>query len=362
MQALLEFYTNNSHLIHLIGINAMLALSIYMTLSCAMLSLSNAASMAIGAYTAAMLTTRVGWPLWPSVVAGALLSGAVALLLGLPILRLRGVFLGIATIGFGEVVRVMIVNNAALGGPEGFRLNTGTVTFTTGFWEIYGALALLIYFFSRLKGSRMGLALEAIREDESAARTTGINATFYKVAAYVTGATIAGLAGGLYAHAVSILLPARFDFTLAVDILVFAVVGGTFAWRGAIAGAFLMTILSEVLRAIPPIGTVEVKDYPEIFSGLILLAVILFLPNGLLSMALGLNRLRRRPRQIPEQIEADPRISELGDAGASLDIGEEALRGTGPAATIDAAEDERAGQRQEEIATRTGAGPKGASG
>lgn len=362
MQSLIDFYNANSHLIHLIGINAMLALSIYMTLSCAMLSLSNAASMAIGAYTAAVLTTRAGWGLWPAVGAGALLAGFVALLLGLPILRLRGVFLGIATIGFGEVIRVLIVNNAELGGPEGYRLNTGPVVINSGFWEIYGALLVFAFFFSRLKGSRMGIALEAIREDESAARTMGINVTFYKVAAYVTGAMIAGVAGGLYAHTISVLLPARFDFALAVDILVFAVVGGTFAWRGAIMGAFLMTILSELLRIVPPIGTIQIKDYPEIFSGLILLAVILFLPNGLLSMALGLNRLRRRDRPTPEQVEPDPRMSELGDSGASLDIGEEALRGTGPAATFYGSATDQGGSEQEEGVTRTGAGPKGVSG
>ena len=286
MQALVDFYTANSFLINLIGINAMLALSIYMTLSCAMLSLSNAASMAVGAYTAALLTMRTGWGLWPAALAGAVVAGLVALLLGLPILRLRGVFLAIATIGFGEVVRIVIVNTEALGGSEGFRLNTGQTTVTAGLWEIYAALAVLMYFFARLKGSRMGLALEAIREDESAARTMGINVTLYKVAAYVIGACIAAVAGALYAHTRSFLSPGDFGFTRAVDILVFAVVGGTFAWRGAIAGAFVMTILSEVLRLVPPIAGVYVKDYPEIFSGLVLLLIILFLPNGLLSAAL----------------------------------------------------------------------------
>ena len=285
-----EFYTNNSHLIHLIGVNALLALSIYLTLSCAMLSLSNAASMGIGAYTAAVLTTNLGWGIWPAVAVGALVAGFVALLLGLPILRLRGVFLAIATIGFGEVVRVAVVNSPGLGGAEGFRLNTTTNNASAGFWEIYGVLALAIYFFARLKGSRMGLALEAIREDENAARTMGINTTFYKVAAYALGAAIAGIAGALYAHALPVLTPGAFGFSRAVDILVYAVVGGTFAWRGALAGAFLMTILSEVLRYIPPVAGVAIKDYPEIFSGLILLAVILFLPNGLLSIALGIRR------------------------------------------------------------------------
>src|SRR4051794_9339007 len=180
----------------------------------------------------------------------------------------------------GEVVRIGIVDRGALGGAQGYRLNASGGGVAVSAWEIYGTLFLVAYFFSRLKGSRMGLALEAIREDESAARTTGINVNFYKVAAYVTGAAIAGVAGALYAHSHAILLPGEFGFARAVDILVFAVVGGTFGWPGALIGAFLMTILSEVLRVVPPIGDIAVKDYPEIFSGLILLVVMLFMPNG----------------------------------------------------------------------------------
>ena len=283
---MIEFYEQNSHLVNLIGINAILALSLYITLSCAMLSLSNAASAAVGAYTSAVLTTDVGWGLWPAVAAGAALSGLVALALGLPILRLRGVFLAIATIGFGEMVRIAIVNTDALGGSQGFRTNIGGTGATVGFWEIYGVLLALAYFFSRLKGSRMGLALEAIREDESAARTTGINVTFYKVAAYVTGACIAGVAGALSAHELPFFSPSDFGFQRAVDILVYAVVGGTLAWRGAILGAFVITILPEVLRYIPATAAINIKDQPEIFSGLILLGIILFLPNGLVGLAL----------------------------------------------------------------------------
>jgi branched-chain amino acid transport system permease protein len=287
MQSLIDFYNSNSFLINFIGINAMLGLSIYLTLSCAMLSLSNAASMAIGAYTAAVLTTNLGWGLWPAVIAGALLAGLVALPLGLPILRLRGVYLAIATIGFGEVVRIAIVNSEWLGGPEGFRLSAGEHPVMAGFWEIYIALVVVAYVFSRLKGSRMGLALEAIREDESAARTTGIDVTYYKVSAYVGGAIVAGLAGALYAHLIAFLTPSMFNFTQAVQILLFAVVGGTFAWRGAILGAFVITILPNLLRVVPGLGDFNVKDQPEIFTGVILLAIILFLPNGLISAALG---------------------------------------------------------------------------
>jgi branched-chain amino acid transport system permease protein len=301
---MLEFYNNNSFLINLIGINAIMALSIYITLSCAMLSLSNAASMAIGAYTAALLTQHAGWPLWGAVVAGAAVAGLVALPLGLPILRLRGVFLAIATLGFGEVVRIIIVNSPALGGPEGFRLNAGDRTASVTGLEIYGTLLVLAYFFARLKGSRMGLALDAIREDESAARTMGINVTFYKVMAYVTGAAVGGIGGALYAHLRAFIGPGDFGFQRAVDILVFAVVGGTFAWRGAILGAALITLLPEITRSAPVGGGLSIKEHPEIFSGLILLLVILFLPKGLLTIPLGWKL--RRPAPVPAEKEASP--------------------------------------------------------
>lgn len=301
---MIEFFSNNSFLINLVGINAIMALSIYITLSCAMLSLSNAGSMAVGAYTSALLTQQAGWPLWFAVAAGALVAGLVALLLGLPILRLRGVFLAIATLGFGEVIRIIIVNTPALGGPEGYRLNTGAQTVNVSGWEIFGTLVVLAYVFARLKGSRMGLAMEAIRADENVARTMGINVTFYKIAAYVAGAVIAGVGGALYAHLRSYLSPGDFGFQRAVDILVFAVVGGTFAWRGAILGAILITLLPEITRSMPVVGGLNIKDHPEIFSGLILLLVILFLPKGLLAIPTGFKLRRPTPRTVEK--EASP--------------------------------------------------------
>ena len=214
-----------------------------------------------------------------------------------------------------------------LGGSEGIQIEHGHLHRYLRLLGIYGALAVVAFFFSRLKGSRMGLALEAIREDESAARTMGINVTFYKTAAYVTGAFIAGLAGALYAHALPILIPGSFDFSEAVNILTFAVVGGTFAWPGALLGAVLITILPEVLRYVPVVGDINIKDQPEIFSGVILLLVILFLPNGLLSAALKLNVRRPDVKQLPEQLAATLDEGLTDEQGA-------ARTGAGPRETL----------------------------
>src|SRR2546428_9570242 len=180
-----------------VGINGLLALSVYTTLSCGQLSLANAGFMAIGAYTSALITLRAsGVPFIAALAASALAPAAVAVPLGLPVLRLRGVFLAIATVGFGEVVRLFFVNwdytNGALG--------LVAIPQRTRLWTIAFALALALFVLGRLRGSRTGYALEAIREDETAARTMGIYTTGHKLAMLVLGAALAGLAGGLEAH------------------------------------------------------------------------------------------------------------------------------------------------------------------
>ncbi len=249
--------------------------------------------MAIGAYTAALLTLREGWPFAAVVLAGALAAALVAVPLGIPVLRLRGVFLAIATIGFGEVVRIAIINadvtNGALGLPS--------IPRKTEWWHIYGLLAALLYFFWRLRGSRMGYALEAIKEDEAAARTMGIDTTFYKVAAFVIGAFIAGLAVGIDAHLVNAIGPNTYNFGLAVDILIFAVVGGMGSFWGPVLGAALITAIPEILR-IDQIRRLGIQPGADrlIINGLILLVIILFLPRGLVAIFQG----RRLPPFVTE--------------------------------------------------------------
>src|SRR5215207_8016956 len=222
LDAIRDFYTTYASVINFIGINAILGLSLYITLACGLLSLANAAFMGIGAYTAALLTLKQDWPFPLVLLAGALMAMLIAAPLGLPVLRLRGVFLAISTIGFGEVTRIVINNWDTTGGALGLP----SIPQKTQWWHIYGLLVLLLFFFWRLRGSRMGYALEAIREDEAAARTMGINTTYYKVLAFMIGAFIAGLAGALDAHLVRAISPNQYGFTRAVDILIYAVVGG----------------------------------------------------------------------------------------------------------------------------------------
>ncbi|MEZ0329116.1 MAG: branched-chain amino acid ABC transporter permease [Dissulfuribacterales bacterium] len=195
-EAFYHFFDIYGSLMGFIGINAILALSLYVTLSAGQLSLGNAAFAGIGGYTSGILSVHFGFPYLASIAAGAILPGLFSILIGLPVLRLRGVFLAIATLSFGEVVRIVVLNLKITGGAEGLI----GIPNSTRIWFIYVVLAIVSYFVATLRQSKIGWSFESIREDETAAAALGINTTFYKTLAFATGAAIAGLAGALYAH------------------------------------------------------------------------------------------------------------------------------------------------------------------
>jgi branched-chain amino acid transport system permease protein len=274
-------------LIAFVGINSLLALSIYATLCCGQLSLANAGFMAIGAYTGALITLHArGVPFVAVLAAAALVPALIAVPLGLPVLRLRGVFLAIATVGFGEVVRLFFVNWSFTNGAMGLV----AIPQRTQLWTIALALALTLYVLGRLHGSRTGYALEAIREDETAARTMGVHTTGHKLAMFVLGAAIAGLAGGLEAHFTFMVAPGGYAFGRVVEMLVQAVVGGTAAFYGPVVGAVFLTVLPELLREIGTRLGIAPGPFRLLLNGVILLAVILYLPNGLVSLPARIRR------------------------------------------------------------------------
>lgn len=263
------FWSTYSTLVLTIGVNAMLALSIYITLSCGLLSLANAAFMGIGAYAAAICTVEYELPLTVALFVGACLPALVALIIGIPTLRLSGVYLAMATLGFGEVVRVIILNLEITGGPLGLNGIPPEVEW----WHVALLFILTAYFLARVRRSKVGRAFEAIKEDEVAARLMGVNVNGYKLLAFVIGAVIAGLAGALNAHYTFTIDPGHYDFEHAVEILTMAIFGGISSLIGPTIGATVLTALPEVLRGL--------NEYRTVINGLILVLVVLYLPRGI---------------------------------------------------------------------------------
>ncbi|RTL54185.1 MAG: branched-chain amino acid ABC transporter permease [Rhodocyclaceae bacterium] len=264
-----DFWSTYSTLVFTVGVHMLLALSIWLTLSCGLLSLANAAFMGIGAYVSALLTLNAGWAFPTVLLAGGIAPALVALVIGAPVLRLSGVYLAMATLAFGEVVRITVLNLDITGGPEGLN---GIPLATEG-WHIALLLLLAFYGLARLRRSKVGRAFEAIKEDEIAARLMGINVNRYKLLAFVLGGFIAGIAGALNAHFTFFISPREYGFEPAVDILTMAVLGGTGSLVGPALGAGILTLLPELLRFL--------HDFRSLVNGAVLVLVVLFLPKGI---------------------------------------------------------------------------------
>jgi branched-chain amino acid transport system permease protein len=282
--------TGSAAVISFTLINMALALSIYLTLSTGLLSLANAGFMAIGAYTAAVLASQLGTGLVLSFPLALLLGALVALPLGLVVLRLRDVYLAIATLGFGEIVMISVLNGdkilrAVTGnerltifhGAEGITLQYVSPRAILGLpettWPLLLYVVALAYLIATLRRSHHGRVLASIRLDESAAATLGVNVVRYKLLAFVLGATIAAGAGALSTPIVRVIDPRNYVFTRAVDILASAILGGVSHWIGPLVGALLLTSLPEALRFL--------REQRDVVNGLIIMLSIIFLPRGL---------------------------------------------------------------------------------
>lgn len=250
---------------------------------CGQFSLGHAAFYGLGAYTAGLIGKlyghgNLGWFVF-SLLAGALVAGTVALLVGLPILRLRSDYLGIATLGFGIIMKVLMDNSnkliPATGGATGM---TGTPRVASFTWIFFTAV-LVIVLVRNLVYSRYGRGWVAIREDEVAADAMGVNTTLYKTLAFVIGCALAGLAGGLYAHRYPFVHPSSFDFLKSIDFLIVVVLGGLGSFSGTVATAICWVFLLEGLRGL--LGQAFV-DWRGVAYALILVVIIILRPRGLL--------------------------------------------------------------------------------
>ncbi|MGD0086373.1 MAG: branched-chain amino acid ABC transporter permease [Verrucomicrobiota bacterium] len=261
-----------------IGINIILAVSLNLINGyTGQFSLGHAGFMAVGAYTAAVITNQfgdlnafaAGALFLGALLAGGLLAAVTGLLVGLPTLRLRGDYLAIVTLGFGEIIRVVFQNMEKVGAARGYSVMHG---YTSFFWT-FSMAAVTIYVVTALVHSTYGRGFIAVRDDEVAAEAMGINTTKYKVTAFVVGAFFAGIAGGLYAHSKQFITPGGFNFMESIAIVVMVILGGMGNTPGVILAAVLLTVLPEILR--------PVAQYRMIIYSLLLIVLMLTRPQGL---------------------------------------------------------------------------------
>ncbi|CCQ93844.1 High-affinity branched-chain amino acid transport system permease protein [[Clostridium] ultunense Esp] len=264
----LDLYYSN--LLINIGINIMLAVSLHLIIGITgQFSIGHAGFLAVGAYTSAIITMKMGLPFEIAILVGGIAAMLAGLVVGIPSLRLKGDYLAIATLGFGEIVRIFFLNIDYVGGAAGMQ-----VTHMTNWTYVFLGTLITVLVVRNFTESTHGRACIAIRENEIAAEAMGIPITYYKVLAFAIGAFFAGIAGALYAHNFYVIQPVNFGFLKSFDILIFVVLGGLGSLSGAVISATFLTLVSTFLQ-----------QYPEtrmILYSLVLVLVMLYRPQGLM--------------------------------------------------------------------------------
>jgi branched-chain amino acid transport system permease protein len=256
------------------GINIVLALSLYLPVSAGLLSLGQGGFMAIGAYVSGYMTSVMDWPFAVALICGGLVAGAVGFLVGIPSLRIKGVYLIIMTLGFGEIVRVFFLNFEPTGAASGM----GGIPVHTTLPIVILVVILSLFLCFQIRGSRIGRALEAVRDDELAAEVIGINLMRVKLAIFGLGAFLAGIGGGLFSHYATFIDPGQFRFSRSAEIFMMVVLGGMGNFIGAALGALVVTILPEVLRIS------GMQEWRMTFFGALLVIIMIVRPWGLIGV------------------------------------------------------------------------------
>lgn len=274
-----------------IGINALVAIGLTILMGYAgQISLGQAGFYGIGAYASGILSLQYGLPVVFSMFIAIIIASMTAVILAIPSLRLKGHYLAVATLGFGEIIHI-ILNEWGPGGPSGFGdippLNLFGYTFqSTGeyFYIIWSCIVVIMIFSLNLINSMTGKALRAIHDSEIASSTLGINITFLKIRVFVLSAVYASLAGALYAHYVTFLSPSGFSLFYSVLVLMMVVIGGISNIWGGIAGAVIITILPEILRGF--------KEFDILVYGMILTLSLLFMRKGMVPLFIDIIKKR----------------------------------------------------------------------
>lgn len=254
----------------IIGINVIMAVSLNLINGyTGQFSLGHAGFMAVGAYVGVVLTTNLHLPFAVALLAGAVAAGFLGFLIGIPTLRLRGDYLAIATLGLGEIIRIVIMNIQYVGGAAGFK----GIPHHTNFVWVFFIMLFALFFIKNFVNSTHGRACLAIRENEIAAESMGVNTTKYKVMAFTIGAAFAGIAGGLFAHCFYLISPNSFTFMASFNYLIMVVMGGLGSITGSIAGAFVVTFISAALASWP--------EFRMIIYAIALILMMFYRPQGL---------------------------------------------------------------------------------
>jgi branched-chain amino acid transport system permease protein len=255
------------------GILLLGALSVYIILATGQLSLGNAAFMAIGAYLTSYLTVEVGMPITPALIVSAIVAGIIGAIVGFPALRLKGIYLAMATLGFGEMIRSFFINFPAMGGSGGFH---GMTHISVGYiWAWAGGILVVLILVER---SRVWLEMQAVHDDETAAGLVGLNTVAIKVSAFGIGAAVAAISGGLFAHHHVYIEPANFGFERSIDFVLATILGGSTLGLGSLIGAILLVFLPEFLRPI--------ADWRLAAFGTLLILVLLVRRQGIVDRTL----------------------------------------------------------------------------
>ncbi|MGD9843940.1 MAG: branched-chain amino acid ABC transporter permease [Variibacter sp.] len=256
-----------------VGILTLGGLSVYIILATGQLSLGNAGFMGIGAYITSYLTVTLGLAITPALFIAAAASGLIGIIVGFPALRLRGIYLAMATLGFGEMVRSFFLNLSAMGGSSGFH---GMKHISVGYIWLWAIGVLLVVML--LERSRVWLEMQAVHDDETAAGLVGLNATAIKVGAFGAGAAVAAISGGLFAHHHVYIEPGNFGFERSIDFVLAVILGGSTVGPGALVGSLVLVMLPEYLRFL--------ADWRLAAFGVLLIAVLLVRRQGILDRSL----------------------------------------------------------------------------
>ncbi|MGD9921646.1 MAG: branched-chain amino acid ABC transporter permease [Pseudorhodoplanes sp.] len=276
----------------IMALNIITAYATYLPLSAGQLNLGVAGFMAIGAYSAAFLGNELAWPVAATVAAGAGVAGIVGAVIGYPVLRARGIYLVLATLAFGELVRTGILNLDVVGAAAGYPVK-GYVSY----WVICLAAVCVVVFVTWLTYTPFGLAMVAVRQDEIAAEQFGVTIRNTKTIAFALGAMLAGLAGALYAHHFSYIEAQRFSVVASVYVAMYVLLGGVQTVAGPLVGAVFFTLLPEVFR----VG----DTWRFVIFAVVLILTMLWRPEGLIDRDLveaakhRLARILRRSRARP---------------------------------------------------------------